>query len=158
MPVTRELFPFDDVIMRSERDRWLWMHQRVMTSEHGIVFRITDPLWVESVGDRWIPLTKRQICWALMFAFNKWLNKQLSCRWFETPRFTYDIHRNLTHTSSLLPHLYHHLIKMGHLTDNSSVFPSVIFDRNKTQACYHHPCFYSTCVWVYRRCLLVCTV
>ena len=30
----------------------------MMTSSSGNVFRVTGPLWGESTGDRWIPLTK----------------------------------------------------------------------------------------------------
>ena len=30
----------------------------MMTSSNGNIFRITDPLWGESTGHRWIPLTK----------------------------------------------------------------------------------------------------
>ena len=34
------------------------MWQVVMTSSNGNIFRVTGPLWGESTGDRWIPLTK----------------------------------------------------------------------------------------------------
>ena len=30
----------------------------MMTSANGNIFHITGPLWGESTGDRWIPLTK----------------------------------------------------------------------------------------------------
>ena len=30
----------------------------MMTSSNGNIFRITGPLWGESTGHRWIPLTK----------------------------------------------------------------------------------------------------
>ena len=30
----------------------------IMTSSNGNIFRVTGPLWGESTGDRWIPLTK----------------------------------------------------------------------------------------------------
>ena len=30
----------------------------MMTSSNGYIFRVTGPLWEESTGDRWIPLTK----------------------------------------------------------------------------------------------------
>ena len=30
----------------------------MMTSSNGNIFRFTDPLWGESTGQRWIPLTK----------------------------------------------------------------------------------------------------
>ena len=29
-----------------------------MTSSNGNIFRVTGPLWGESIDDRWIPLTK----------------------------------------------------------------------------------------------------
>ena len=29
-----------------------------MTSSNGYIFRVTGPLWGESTGHRWIPLTK----------------------------------------------------------------------------------------------------
>ena len=32
--------------------------RRMMTSSNGNIFRVTDPLWGESTGHRWIPLTK----------------------------------------------------------------------------------------------------
>ena len=32
----------------------------MMVLLHGDVFQITDPLWGESTGDQWIPLTKGQ--------------------------------------------------------------------------------------------------
>ena len=47
-PVTPLIFPFDDVNVIIKRGGWLWMYLQVMTSEHGIVFRITEPLWVSS--------------------------------------------------------------------------------------------------------------
>ena len=46
-PVTRKMFPFHDVIM----------YKTMMTSSNGNIFRVTDPLWGESTGRRWIPLT-----------------------------------------------------------------------------------------------------
>ena len=30
----------------------------MMTSSSGNIYRVTDPLWVETIGHRWIPLTK----------------------------------------------------------------------------------------------------
>ena len=30
----------------------------MVMSSNGNIFRVTDPLWGESTGDRWIPLTK----------------------------------------------------------------------------------------------------
>ena len=39
----------------------------MMTSSHGRAFLITGPLWGESTGHRWIPLTKDQWCGSLVF-------------------------------------------------------------------------------------------
>ena len=39
-----------------------------MTSWHGTTFRITGPLWWESTGGRWIPVTNGQWCWTLMIS------------------------------------------------------------------------------------------
>ena len=36
------------------------------SSRHGGAFRITGPLWGESTGHRWIPLTRGQTCETLM--------------------------------------------------------------------------------------------
>ena len=80
-PVTRKLFPFDDVIVTKRcsyfavllmRDLWmmrlsatlnkvLWIlisSQYMMTSSNGNIFRVTGPLYVEFTGHRWIPHTK----------------------------------------------------------------------------------------------------
>ena len=47
-PVTRNVFPFDDVIMR------IFMTK----SWYGSVFRITGAVWVGSAGHPWFSLTK----------------------------------------------------------------------------------------------------
>ena len=39
---------------RTYTETWSFM----MTSSNGNIFRVTGPLWGESTGDRWIPLTK----------------------------------------------------------------------------------------------------
>ena len=41
--------------------------QSIVTSWHGNPCRITGPLYGESIGYRWIPLTKGQWCDDLMF-------------------------------------------------------------------------------------------
>ena len=52
-PVTRKMFPFDDVIMKLTT---IGQHNMMMSSNRNI-FCITGPLWGESTGHRWIPLT-----------------------------------------------------------------------------------------------------
>ena len=62
----------------------------MMTSWNGNAFRVTGPLWGESTGARWIPLTKDQ--WrsfevSLVLAeANRWIN-----RWFRTPWCSDDV-------------------------------------------------------------------
>ena len=60
-----------------------------MTSSNGNLFRVTGSLWGESIGHRWIPLTKGQWGVALMFslmcAWTKPFIKKTRRRWFETP-------------------------------------------------------------------------
>ena len=68
----------------------------VMTAlSHGNDFHIIGPLCGESTGHRWIPLTKGQLCEALMYFFViiliKVLNKQLSWRLFYTLWRWYDV-------------------------------------------------------------------
>ena len=58
-----------------------------MTSWYGNVFRFTGPLWGESTGNWWTPITKGWHRGALMFSWNK----KWSCRWFETPRRSCDV-------------------------------------------------------------------
>ena len=60
----------------------------MVTSSNGNIFCVTGPLWGESTGHRWIPLTKvsdaELWCFPLS-APEKRLDKQKRCRWFETP-------------------------------------------------------------------------
>ena len=64
----------------------------MMTSSHGNGFRVTGPLWRESVGQRWIPLTKasdKDHCVSIYLRLKKQpLSKQSSRRWFETSSCT----------------------------------------------------------------------
>ena len=50
---------------------------------------ITGDLWWESIGDRWISLTKWPVKWNFVIFFvailNKLINKQLRCRRHDTP-------------------------------------------------------------------------
>ena len=41
--------------------------KNMMTSWHGNALHITGPLWGESTGHQWIPLTKGQQCGSLIF-------------------------------------------------------------------------------------------
>ena len=69
---------------RLERRAWVFMK----TSRHGNVFRLTGPLWGGIHRWRWIPPHK----WSVIrncdvfftVSVNELLNKQSSCRWFET--------------------------------------------------------------------------
>ena len=45
---------------------------------YGNTFLITGPLWGESTGHRWIPLTKDQWCGSLMF-MSFWTNSREAC-------------------------------------------------------------------------------
>ena len=62
----------------------LWLlhwHEIMVTSSNGNNFRVTGPLWGESTGYRWIPLTKGQWRGALMFSLicdwtNGWANNR----------------------------------------------------------------------------------
>ena len=53
----------------------------MMMSSNGNIFRVTDPLWGESTGDRWIPPHKSQWSGDSMFSFicawtNSWANNR----------------------------------------------------------------------------------
>ena len=56
-------------------------------SSNGYIFHITGPLWGESSGHRWIPLTKASGAVNVYFDLhpNKGLSKQSRRRRFETP-------------------------------------------------------------------------
>ena len=59
-----------------------------MPSSNGNIFRVTDPLWRESTGHRWVPLIKpvtRSFDVLFDLRLNKRLSKQSRRRWFETP-------------------------------------------------------------------------
>ena len=66
----------------------LWVESIMMASSNRNIFRVTVPLWGQSTGHRWIPLTKT-VMWNFDVFFDLRLNKQLSKhsggRWFETP-------------------------------------------------------------------------
>ena len=59
-----------------------WIHSKMKlknlkTSSNGNIFRVTAPLWGESTGHRWIPLTKASDV-VLKYFFDLHLNKRLS--------------------------------------------------------------------------------
>ena len=63
--------------------------KRIMTPSNGNIFRVSGPLWGESIGQRCISPHKGQWREALMFSFDRHLNKRLNKQsrrwWFETP-------------------------------------------------------------------------
>ena len=63
------------------------MIQVMLTSSNGNIFRVTGPLWVESIGHRWIP-SQKQVARRLDVFFDLRLNKRLSKQsrrqWFDT--------------------------------------------------------------------------
>ena len=66
----------------------------MMTSWNGNIFRVAGPLWGESIGDRWIPLTKpvtRTFDVVFDVRLDKRLNRQWKCWWFETPLCSCDV-------------------------------------------------------------------
>ena len=71
------------------------------TSSNGNIFRITGPLWGESTGDQWIPLTNSSDaglwCFPFMCAWtNGWANS----------RYAGDLRRHSIMTSLKMRHLY----------------------------------------------------
>ena len=66
-----------------------------MPSWYGNHCRVTGPLWGESTGHRWIPLTKGPVirCFGVFFvvSLNKLLDKQSKRRWFETQWRLYNV-------------------------------------------------------------------
>ena len=97
----------------------LWLN--IMKSSN--IFRVTGPLWGESTGHRWIPLTKAsdaELWFFFALCLNKRLSKQSLHRWFETPSRSLWRHCNelkvTSHPDGLYPMQY--LIRM---TYHSSV-------------------------------------
>ena len=59
----------------------------MMTSSNGNILRTTGPLWGESTGHRWIPLTmasEAELRGLLALRMNKRLSQQSRRQWFET--------------------------------------------------------------------------
>ena len=73
----------------------------MMTSWNGNIFCVIGPLWGESTGHRWIPLTKSTDAelWSFLVFFDlyldKWFSKQSGRRWFETPSHSLWRRRNV---------------------------------------------------------------
>ena len=64
-----------------------WLKWLMMTSSNGNIFRVTGPLWGESIGHRWIPFTKASVAEFLYFPWSapeQRLSKLSRRRWFET--------------------------------------------------------------------------
>ena len=65
------------------------IHQDMMTSSNGNMFRVTGPLCGEFTGHRWIPLTKRPVTRSFDVFFHLCLNKRPSKKswglWFQAP-------------------------------------------------------------------------
>ena len=82
--VTRDMIPFDDVIMLE----WYDLHDDVMAWK-----RISG--FVSEGIDCWIPVTKRRVMsgFDIFFdvSFNKLSNNQLSCRWSEIMWCSYGV-------------------------------------------------------------------
>ena len=73
----------------------------IMTSSNGNIFRVIGPLWGESTGHQWIPLTKASDAklWCFLWSApeRKYLSKQSRRWWFETP-----LHSLWRHCNSFL--------------------------------------------------------
>ena len=83
---------------------------------HGNIFHVTGPLWGESTGHRWIPLTKASDAelWCLLWsAWKKRLGKQSRRRWFETISPSLWRHYNVSNitTPAWHWHLWFHYLK-----------------------------------------------
>ena len=48
----------DNLHLRGQWGEWWWLKASMMTSSNGNIFCITGPVWGESTGNRWIPLTE----------------------------------------------------------------------------------------------------
>ena len=72
-----------------------------MTSSKTNTFRVTGPLWGESIGHRWIPPTKASdaVLWCFLWSVpeQKRSSKQLRRRWFESPSRSLWVHYNVSH-------------------------------------------------------------
>ena len=53
---------------------WCWLLLCMMKSSNGKIFRVAGPFWGESIGHRWIPLTKANDTepWCLKLSLSSW--------------------------------------------------------------------------------------
>ena len=56
-PLYRVYIPIWDILQGRFSNRASQQH-KMMTPSNGNIYRVTGPLWGESIGNRWIPLTK----------------------------------------------------------------------------------------------------
>ena len=82
---------FDEITLT---DLWSLI---IKKSSNGNIFRVTGPLWGESTGDRWVPLTKASNAelWCFISSLPEQMIEQKSRRrWFETPSRSLSRHCN----------------------------------------------------------------
>ena len=97
-PVTRKIFPFDDVIMYLAKNTCSTFEELyMMTSSNGNIFRVTGPLCGEFTGPGEFP-TQRPVTRSFDDFFDVRLNKRLSKHssgwWFETLSWSLWRHHN----------------------------------------------------------------
>ena len=89
----------------------------IITSSNGNFIPVTGPLWGESTGDRWVPLTK-SMTWSfsvfIVLHLNKCLRKQTRRRWFETQSCSLWRHCNVGNESALSNTVEFHIIAPQH--------------------------------------------
>ena len=79
--------PSEKTLKATDQNDWA-KPQTMMTSLNGNSFRVTAPLWGESTGHRWIPLTKASDAelWCFLWSAPKQTFEQtIETLWFETP-------------------------------------------------------------------------
>ena len=108
----------------------------MMIAWHGNIFCITGPLWGESTGHRWIPLTKGQwyrkrpiirncIVFFAVSLLNNLLNKQFSCWWSEIQWHLCDITVMIYHEHfSLISTHFFHFNCVYHALPRDEITPS----------------------------------
>ena len=86
---------------------------------HGNAFCVTVPLWGESTGHKWIPLTKGQQCQLMFISLLTWTSCWTSSRY----RVARDFKCHDAHVTSLF--MWRHVSKicMGKLLDKQSNCP-----------------------------------
>ena len=74
----------------------------IIMSSNGNIFHVTGPLWGESTGHRWIPLTKASgvELWCFLWSVpEQTVSKQSRWYWFETPSCLLWHHCNVSYTA-----------------------------------------------------------